>query len=148
MPRARNDILQGTLALLVLNTLASRGRLHGYGITSHIQLASAESLRVEEGSLYPALHSMEQDGWLKSEWRRRVSILVLDERESRSAPRPRPQRWRLHPQGGAGAGHRQAVAAILRTIRRRTRERVHGGGAQGGVSGAHPAVIPSTATGA
>ena len=64
----KNDILQGTLALLVLRTLASHRHLHGYGITLHIQQASAELLRVEEGSLYPALHRMEQQGWLRSEW--------------------------------------------------------------------------------
>ena len=68
MPRQRNDILQGTLGLLVLKTLASQGRMHGYAITAHIQRASAELLRVEEGSLYPALHRMEQDGWVKAEW--------------------------------------------------------------------------------
>jgi PadR family transcriptional regulator PadR len=68
MPRTRNDILQGTLALLVLRTLSSAGSMHGYAITSHIQRVSAELLRVEEGSLYPALHRMEQDGWLKSTW--------------------------------------------------------------------------------
>ncbi|MES2124123.1 MAG: PadR family transcriptional regulator [Gemmatimonadota bacterium] len=68
MPRARNDILQGTLGLLVLQTLATRGPLHGYAITAHIIQASAELLRVEEGSLYPALHRMEQDGWVKAEW--------------------------------------------------------------------------------
>jgi PadR family transcriptional regulator PadR len=68
MPRHKNDILQGTLALLVLKTLAAQGRMHGYAITSHIQRASADLLRVEEGSLYPALHRMAQDGWLKAEW--------------------------------------------------------------------------------
>ena len=68
MPRPRNDILQGTLALLVLRTLSAAGAMHGYALTSHIQRASAELLRVEEGSLYPALHRMEQDGWLKSAW--------------------------------------------------------------------------------
>src|SRR5918911_1097944 len=68
MPKHRNDILQGTLALLVLRTLEAQGRMHGYAITSHIQRASAELLRVEEGSLYPALHRMEQDGWVKGEW--------------------------------------------------------------------------------
>ncbi len=68
MPKAKNDILQGTLALLVLKTLASRGKLHGYAITSHIQSASAEILRVQEGSLYPALHRLEQEGLLKAEW--------------------------------------------------------------------------------
>jgi transcriptional regulator len=68
MNRQRNDILQGTLALLVLKTLSSQGTMHGYAITAHIQRASADLLRVEEGSLYPALHRMEQDGWLKAEW--------------------------------------------------------------------------------
>ncbi len=60
--------LQGTLELLVLKTLASTGTLHGYGIVLHIQRASDELLRVEEGSLYPALHRMEQNGWIQSEW--------------------------------------------------------------------------------
>jgi len=64
----KNDILQGTLALLVLKTLASNGRLHGYAITTQIQRASADLLRVEEGSVYPALQRMEQHGWLRSEW--------------------------------------------------------------------------------
>jgi PadR family transcriptional regulator PadR len=68
MPPTRNDILQGTLALLVLRTLASSGPLHGYAITTRIQRVSADLLRVEEGSLYPALHRMEQRGWLRSEW--------------------------------------------------------------------------------
>ena len=67
MNKTKNDLLQGTLALLVLKTLA-RGPLHGYGITLHIQLVSKEFLRVEEGSLYPALHRMEQDGWISAEW--------------------------------------------------------------------------------
>src|ERR1700744_603203 len=64
---ARND-LQGSLDLLVLKTLSQVGSLHGYGIVLHIQRASDELLRVEEGSLYPALHRMEQSGWISSEW--------------------------------------------------------------------------------
>ena len=68
MVARKNDILQGTLALLVLRTLAVRGRLHGYAITQHIQQASSSLLRVEEGSLYPALHRMEQEGWLEASW--------------------------------------------------------------------------------
>ena len=68
MSRQRNDILQGTLVLLILKTLTAQGRMHGYAITAHIQRASADLLRVEEGSLYPALHRMEQDGWLRAEW--------------------------------------------------------------------------------
>jgi len=68
MTRQKNDILQGTLALLVLKTLAAQGRMHGYAITAHIQRTSGELLRVEEGSLYPALHRMEHDGWLRADW--------------------------------------------------------------------------------
>jgi PadR family transcriptional regulator PadR len=68
VPRQKNDILQGTLALLVLKTIAAQGRMHGYAITSHIQRVSADLLRVEEGSLYPALHRMTHDGWLRAEW--------------------------------------------------------------------------------
>src|ERR1700733_7041483 len=64
---ARNDF-QGSLDLLVLKTLAQRGNLHGYGIVLHIQRASDDLLRVEEGSLYPALHRMEQSLWISSEW--------------------------------------------------------------------------------
>lgn len=64
---AKND-LQGALDLLVLKTLSQRGELHGYGIALHIERASDELLRVEEGSLYPALHRMEQNGWISSAW--------------------------------------------------------------------------------
>jgi transcriptional regulator len=64
---AKND-LQGSLDLLVLKSLAQTGSMHGYGIVLHIQRASDELLNVEEGSLYPALHRMEQSGWLRSEW--------------------------------------------------------------------------------
>ena len=60
--------LQGSLDLLVLKTLMQRGPLHGYGIAQHIHRASNELLRVEEGSLYPALHRMAQDKWVASEW--------------------------------------------------------------------------------
>jgi PadR family transcriptional regulator, regulatory protein PadR len=68
MMKPKNDSLQGSLGLLILKTLASRGPLHGYGITSHIHDVSNDLLRIEEGSLYPALHRMEQDGWIRSEW--------------------------------------------------------------------------------
>jgi transcriptional regulator len=70
MGAKKNDILQGTLALLVLRTLEAGEKMHGYAITSHIQRVSAQLLRVEEGSLYPALHRMEQDGWVRAEWGR------------------------------------------------------------------------------
>ena len=68
MPKSRNDRLQGTLTLLVLRTLDSRGPLHGYGLCDHIRTVSDELLEVEDGSLYPALHRMEQDGWISANW--------------------------------------------------------------------------------
>ena len=68
MNTKKNDILQGTLVLLILKTLASSKRMHGYAITTHIQQVSAQLLRVEEGSMYPALHRMEQEGWVRAEW--------------------------------------------------------------------------------
>src|SRR6202049_1036855 len=68
MGKHPNDRLQGTLDLLVLKSLAGRGAMHGYGITLHIQTIAGDALRVEEGSLYPALHRMAQDGWIKAEW--------------------------------------------------------------------------------
>src|SRR5580698_11469491 len=67
MGKSNPDVLQGTLDLLILKTLA-RGPLHGYGIATTIQRISADALRVEEGSLYPALHRIEQEGWIRSEW--------------------------------------------------------------------------------
>ena len=67
MGKSNSDVLQGTLDLLVLKTLA-RGPMHGFGIAVHIQQVSDEVLRVEEGSLYPALHRIEQAGWISSEW--------------------------------------------------------------------------------
>lgn len=68
MAAHRNNVLQGTLDLLVLQTLSAQGPLHGYAITTAIHRRSSDLLRVEEGSLYPALHRMEQEGWLQAEW--------------------------------------------------------------------------------
>jgi transcriptional regulator len=62
------DSLQGSLDLLVLKILSRRVRLHGYAIMSAIQGISGEVLRVEEGSLYPALHRMEEAGWIRAQW--------------------------------------------------------------------------------
>ncbi len=67
MPKTKNDLLPGTLDLLVLKTL-SAGDEHGYGIARKILTTSREVLGVEEGSLYPALHRMERKGWIRAEW--------------------------------------------------------------------------------
>ena len=65
---ARYDALQGALPLLVLKLLARRGSQHGYAITAQIHEMSDDVLRVEQGSLYPALHRMEEAGWIKARW--------------------------------------------------------------------------------
>jgi transcriptional regulator len=62
------DVLQGTLILLVLRTLNALGPLHGYGIARRIEQISEELLQLNQGTLYPALLRMEQEGWIASEW--------------------------------------------------------------------------------
>lgn len=105
---AKSDVLQGTLALLVLKTLA-QGPMHGYGITLHIQKVSNEALRVEEGSLYPALHRMEQEGWIKADWgtsenNRRARYYRLSEKGRKQLAAEEKSWERLT----------QAVAAVLK----------------------------------
>ena len=68
MSRAQGELVPGTLEMLTLKTL-SFGALHGYGIAQHIQRLSNDMLRVEEGSLYPALQRMLAKGWVVAEWR-------------------------------------------------------------------------------
>lgn len=62
------DVLQGTLILLVLRTLEALGPLHGYGIARRIEQISDELLQLNQGTLYPALLRMEQEGWITSKW--------------------------------------------------------------------------------
>ena len=111
MPQRKNDVLQGTLALLVLKTLATHARMHGYAITTHIQQVSADLLRVEEGSLYPALHRMEEAGWIRAEWitketgrRARVYELTVSGKKQLSAEQ---ERWQAVT---------SAVNRVLRTV--------------------------------
>ncbi len=68
MPKHANDRLQGTLDLLILNILARGGEQHGYAIAQRIHLVTGDSLRIEEGSLYPALQRMTHERWLRAEW--------------------------------------------------------------------------------
>lgn len=67
MGRQKTDLLQGTLDMLILKAL-SVGSLHGYGVGQRIMQLAEEMLRVEEGSLYPALYRLEERGWIKSSW--------------------------------------------------------------------------------
>ena len=68
MPKHSNDRLQGTLDLLILKALARGGPLHGYAIAQRIHQATDDSLRIEEGSLYPALQRMSHEKWLRAQW--------------------------------------------------------------------------------
>ena len=67
MKHAKSDLLQGTLDLLILRTLAS-GAMHGWGISQRLQQISQDVLQVNQGSLYPALYRLEQQGWIESSW--------------------------------------------------------------------------------
>jgi PadR family transcriptional regulator len=104
------DALQGTLDLLVLKTL-SRGPLHGYGIATHLQTVSDEALRVEEGSLYPALHRMEQTGWIVAEWQR-----TANNRRARLYKLTRIGRQQLAEQEEKWDRLTEAVGKVLRFV--------------------------------
>jgi PadR family transcriptional regulator, regulatory protein PadR len=68
VPEGKSDVLQGTLDLMVLKTLESMGSLHGYGIARRIEQVSANTISLNQGTIYPALLRLEQRGWVKSEW--------------------------------------------------------------------------------
>ena len=89
--RSRTEIPPGTLYMLVLTTLARRGPLHGYGIAKDIEETSDDVLRIEEGSLYPALQRMLIKGWVTAEW-------------TRTAGNRRARVYRLTPAGRRQAG--------------------------------------------
>ena len=109
MQQQRDDSLQGTLDLLVLRTLAGDGPMHGYAISERIHRTSRDVLRVEEGSLYPALHRMEECGWITSVWK-------LSEKGRRA------RYYRITPAGRRRLAHVQHrwtahVDAVLRVLR-------------------------------
>ena len=92
------DSLQGSLDLLVLKILSRRPRTHGYGIMAAVKEASSDLLRVEEGSLYPALYRMEEAGWIHAEWikkdsGRRARVYELTD-EGRKQLGLEESRWR------------------------------------------------------
>ena len=68
MAASKSDLLQGTLDLLILQVVAL-GPVHGYAIAQRLQQISKDVLQVQQGTLYPALHRLEERGWLKAEWR-------------------------------------------------------------------------------
>ena len=68
MAENKSDVLQGTLDLMVLKTLESMGPLHGYGIARRIEQVSANTICLNQGTIYPALLRLQQRGWVKAEW--------------------------------------------------------------------------------
>jgi len=102
MPAKKTDLLQGTLDLLILKTLA-HGALHGYGIAQRILLTSREILQVQQGSLYPALHRLERQGLLKSEWKESGNGPMAKEYSLTPAGRKRLQEEMADWQRYAGA---------------------------------------------
>jgi transcriptional regulator len=104
----RPDVLQGTLDLLVLKTL-SRGPQHGYGIATHIEWVTGDVLRVEEGSLYPALHRMEHHGWITASW-----SLTENNRRARLYKLTRAGEKRLAEEEAKWTRLTEAVGKLLR----------------------------------
>src|SRR6185503_11963597 len=105
---ARADALQGSLPLLVLKVLDRRGPLHGYGITTHIESIS-DLLRVEEGSLYPALARMEEQGWIRAEWK-----ITDNKRRARFYGITAAGRKELHEEESRWAAISAAIGQVLR----------------------------------
>src|SRR3954471_15154031 len=102
------DHLQGTLDLLVLKTL-SRAPQHGYGIATHIEQVTGDALRVEEGSLYPALHRMEHLGWISAGW-----TLTANNRRARIYRITRAGEKRLTEEEAKWTRLTEAVGKLLR----------------------------------
>jgi transcriptional regulator len=94
---SRHDALLGALPLLILKIVGQRGPMHGYALTTHIETTSEDVLRVMEGSLYPALHRMEEAGWIRARWatterQRRVRIYAITAHGRRQLE-AEEQRW-------------------------------------------------------
>lgn len=109
MPNARTDIMQGTLELLILKIL-SREAMHGYGIAQRIHATVDDLLKIEDGSLYPALYRMEERGWLMSEWG-----VSENNRRARFYKLSRTGRKQLKAQSANWNRVSQAIARILQT---------------------------------
>ena len=104
-PTAKRDLLPGMLDMLILKTLSVQP-LHGYGIAQHLLRLSQDVIRVEEGSLYPALQRMRQKGWIKAEWRQTPN-------------NQRARYYMITPQGHRQLGEQEDGFAQLMTAVRR-----------------------------
>ena len=110
MPREKTDLVPGTLEMLILKTL-SLGPLHGYGIAQHIQRLSRDVLRVEEGSLYPALQRLKAEGWVACDWR-----LTPTKRRARYYRLTAAGRRRLGEEASGFARVIDAIRRVMRTV--------------------------------
>lgn len=107
--RAKSDVLQGTLDMLLLH-IVSLGPLHGYAIGQRLQEITRDALQVQQGSLYPALHRLEERGWLRAEWKPSETG-----RDAKFYSLTRTGRERLSVERGEWARLSQAIALVLRT---------------------------------
>ena len=110
-PSDKTDLLQGTLDLLILQ-VAALGPVHGYAIAQRLNQISNEALRVQQGSLYPALHRLEKRGWLKAEWRAAESG-----REAKFYALTAAGRKRLNVERTEWDRLSQAIALVLQTAK-------------------------------
>jgi PadR family transcriptional regulator PadR len=106
---AANNSAQTALDLLVLTVLNRRGPLHGYGIASAIESLSDEALRIDEGSLYPALHRMEETGWIAAEWK-----ITENKRRARVYELTRAGKKQLASENERWSSFSAGVARVLR----------------------------------
>jgi len=109
--KPRQDLLQGTLDLLILQVVAL-GPLHGYALAQRLNQISREALQINQGSLYPALHRLETRGWLRGEWRRTETG-----RDARFYVLTRAGRRRLAVERDEWERLSQAIALVLQTAR-------------------------------
>jgi transcriptional regulator len=103
-----NDLVQGTLDLLLLKILALEP-LHGWAISQRLRQISGEVLQVSEGSLYPALHKLEQEGWIKSEWK-----VTENNRRAKFYSLTRPGRKQLEKEAANWMRLSDAISAVVR----------------------------------
>ena len=109
MANARTDLMQGTLELMILKTL-SRNAMHGYGIAQRIHEAADDLLKIEDGSLYPALYRMEERGWIASDWG-----VSENNRRAKFYKLTRAGRKQLDAESANWQRISQAITRILRT---------------------------------
>jgi transcriptional regulator len=109
MPTEPRDLLQGTLGLLILKALAAAGPAHGYSIARWVEAATDDVLRIEEGSLYPALRRLEDKAWVRSEWG-----LSENNRRARFYTITSPGRSQLRTEAAAWLRYAGAVTHALR----------------------------------